>query len=128
MPMSDYEIAQFVARRAMQLRMLIEGYFLKQGVEFEIVMIDDRFGDNGWLFKPGYIFKCEKGEFYLSTRGHTSKFKSRDPSNIIGWIQDDVGIQARLSNKNDIIAYPAGTPKELIEQVLSICNSAAIPN
>ena len=127
--MSDQEIAQFLTQRCVQLRMLMEGHFLKQGLELKIWVLEDKdFGDNHWLFQPGYGFQCRKGTFYLSSRGHTSRFKSNNPLDIARWIENDVGLQTRMSYKDDIIAYQTGTPTELIDQVIDICNSAALPS
>jgi len=126
--MSDQMMAQFVARRAMQLRMLIEGRFLNQGIELRVEMIDGHFGDNDWLFSPGFAFDCGSGKFYLSTRGHISRLQSKNPNDICRWIESDAHLQAKMSSKDDIIAYPTGTSQSIIDQVLDVCNSAALPN
>ena len=126
--MSDYAMVQFVTQHAIQLRMLIEGHFLNQGIKLHIETIDGHFGDNDWLFSPGIAFRCGNDEFYLSARGHISRLQSKNPNDIARWIEDDVGIQAKLSNKDDIIAYPTGTSQSVIDQVLAICNSAALLN
>ena len=126
--MSDYAMVQFVTQRAIQLRMLIEGHFLNQGIKLHIETIDGHFGDNDWLFSPGIAFRCGNDVFYVSARGHISRLQSKNPNDIVRWIGDDVGIPAKLSNKDDIIAYPTGTSQGVIDQVLAICNSAALPN
>ena len=125
MEMSDQQIGQLIAARAMQLRMLIEGYFLNQGIPCSIRVIDGELGDNDWLFTPGYAFRAGGAEFYLTVRGHISRLQSYDPRDIARWIEDDVELQTTMSNKDDIIAYRVGTPREIIDQVIRICNSAA---
>ena len=109
----------------MQLRMLIEGYFLSQGIPCSISVIDGDFGDNDWLFTPGFAVRAGGAEFYLTVRGHISRLQSYDPRDIARWIEDDVDLQTKMSNKDDIIAYRIGTPREIIDQVIRICNSAA---
>jgi len=124
---NDEMIAKIVVRRGFQIRMLIEGHFLNQGIELKIWLIEGDFGDNDWLFQPGFGFQRGNDKFYLSFRGHTSRFMGNNPNDIVRWIEGDVGIQAKRSYKDDIIAYPAGTPLELVNQVVEICNSAALP-
>ena len=123
---NDEMLGQYVANRAMQLRLLIQGNFFRQGIELCIEVIDGHFGDNDWLFVPGFVFRCGNDVFYLSTRGHIARLQSYDPNDSMRWIESDVGLQARMSNKDDIIAYPTGTSQSIIDQVLAICNSAAL--
>jgi len=120
-------LGRYVAQRAFQLRMLIEGHFLRQNLSCSIRMVDGDFGDNSWLFEPGFAFHVNGAEFYLSIRGHISRFQSHNPQDIAQWIEGDVGLQTKMSDKDDIIAYEIGTSEEIIEQVLAICNSAALP-
>ncbi|MGL6195865.1 MAG: tetratricopeptide repeat protein, partial [Thermoguttaceae bacterium] len=127
--MSEQEIGNFLAHRSLQIRMLIEGMFLEQGIEVKIEVIDGHFGDNDWLFTSGYVFRCKSrnDEFYLSMRGHIARIKSDNPRDIARWIEGDVGLQTKISNKADIIAYKTGTSQELINQVVNLCNTAVLP-
>jgi hypothetical protein len=104
---SDNMIVQFLVKRGFQLRTLIAGHFLSQGIDLDIWVIDGAFGENEWLFSPGYGFRKKNGSdgFFLSTRGHTSRMQSHNPRDIVGWIQDDTRLIAVLSDKDDIIAY-----------------------
>jgi hypothetical protein len=126
--MSDQQMGQYVARRAFQLRVLIEGHFLQHGISCNVRVIDGDFGDNDWLFTPGFAFHTDSGEFYLTVRGHISRLQSHNPQDIARWIEDDVGLETKMSNKDDIIAYERGTSHEIITKVLELCDSAALPN
>ena len=130
MSMTDQEMGMYVARCAFQVRMLIEGHFLNQGVQLRIEVMDGYFNDENkdWLFAPGYAFHSGKGVFYLSLRGHISRLQSSNPYDIARWIESDAGLQAKLSKNDDIVAYETSTSKELIDQVLEICNSASLPH
>ena len=83
-------------------------------------VFDGNLGEESWLFEQGWIFSDGNGRFFLSLRGHILD----GAHDIARWIREDVGIQAKLSDKNDIVAYEIDTPEEVIKQVLSICNSA----
>lgn len=128
MTMTDQQMGQYVAARAFQLRMLIEGHFLNQGTSCTVNLIDGEFGDNDWLFTPGFTFCVGGATFHLTTRGHISRLKSDDPSDITRWIEGDAGLRTKMSNNDDIIAYENGTSKEIIDKVIGICNDAALPN
>jgi len=128
----DLAIAQFISKRAFQLRILIEGHFLSQGLACNIEVIEGDFGDlgaNSWLFTPGYQFSGgEIGTFYLTVRGHISRLESHDPSEVAKWIMDDTDYTARLSQNGDIVAYRDGqAANAVIAQILAICNSADLP-
>jgi len=125
--MTDYEQGQYVSSRAMQLRGLIEGLFLRQGIKLQVEIIEGQFGENDWLFSPGFIFSGTIGVFYLSIRGHISRLLSDNPRDIARWIERDVGLQTKMSNKDDIIAYKIGMSMEIIDQVIDICNRALLP-
>ena len=55
-----------------------------------------------------------------------ARLQSRSPHNIVRYI-GEMGLQVQTSYKDDIIAYQAGTSKELIDQVIEICNKTLLP-
>ena len=126
--MNDYMIAQVAAGRGVQLRMLVQTHCANRGLSFNVTVFDGQLGDNSWLFEPGYIFQCGGDTFVLSMRGHISRLMSKDPHDIARWIEGDTGLRTKISNRDDIIAYEAGTSVEIIDQILGICNSAAMPS
>ena len=108
-------IVKYVTQRSILLRMLFE----RQGIKY--------FDNNvGALLIPGDRFICREGDFILSSRGHIARFKSHDMINIVNSIIES-GSQVKLSNKNDIIAYKAGTSTDLIGKILDICNKTKLP-
>ena len=127
--MSEHEVAHFSANRAALLRMMIEGYFLNNNVRYSIAGVYDlNLGEQQWLFEPGYQMTTAKGTFFLSMRGHIARLGTGgDPRDIARWIREDAGLQSEMSSNYDIVAYPSGTSRELISQVLGICNNAALP-
>ncbi len=68
-----------------------------------------------------------KGDFIVSARGHVARLNSHNPNDIICWIEKDVRIQAKLSERGDIVAYPISASREMIDQILAICNRAKFP-
>jgi len=128
--MSDHLIAQSMVRRLVQLRLAIEGYFMERGVRCGISDSDGHGIIGGTWFEVGFVCYVEGHEIYLSMRAHQSRLKSKNPRDIVGWIEDDytgLGLQAELSNNNDVIAYRSGTPRDIIDQIRNICNSVAVP-
>jgi hypothetical protein len=122
------ELGQFISARAIQLRTLLEGHFLTQGFSYQFSVYDGK-GEHDWLFIPGYEIEVENWRFILSLRGHMSRLMSSNPDarDMVRWIEKDTDYYAVLSDKNDIIAYEISPPREIIDQVLAICNSAVLP-
>jgi len=124
------EIAIFATKRLLQLRLLIEGYFLNKGIKYNVESYNGHFNGhydkNRWL-SPGNIFFTENGNFVLSSRGHIARLQSYSPHSTIRYIMEDVGLQALLSKNSDIVAYEIDTSKYIIDKVIDICNGAQLP-
>ena len=124
--MTDIEIARYFVSRVWQVSLLIEGYFTKQGIRYNVGNYNGP-DASGWIGSGAKIFRTGRGDFIVSGRGHLARLKYNDPEDIVRWIWDDMRLHAVLSEKKDIIAYGDGTPYELIREILNICNSALLP-
>jgi hypothetical protein len=122
---------KYAVGRLIQLRMLIEGYFINQDIKYSIDVFEKNYNgycdEYGWL-SPGLIFLTGKGNFILTTRCVWGKLVSHNPNDTVRYMMEDVGLQGILSNNNDMIAYEAGARGEIIDKVLEICNSAKLPS
>jgi len=131
---SDQMITQILTQRFIQLRLAIERYFLERGIQYEFIDIDDvdnddnieTIRDSGW-FDLTLVCRINNNNIYVTLRGHISRLHSKDPRRVAGWIEDDLpGMHTTMSNYDDIIAYYSETPRNIIDQILRVCNSAAM--
>jgi len=106
---------------------LILQHLSKQNIECNVRNFDGGYGDHDWLFEPSDIFSVGGAEFYVIMRAHISRLKGDNPRSIAKWIEKDAGLQVKMSNKDDIIAYGNGTSKEIIDQIFAICNHLMLP-
>jgi hypothetical protein len=123
--MSDRAIAEFTVRRSLQLRLAIEAYFVNKGISCRICGDGtDGIIGNAW-FEVGFACIFDRGNIYISMRGHLSRLQSNDPRDIVRWIEDDYPLYAQLSYNDDIIAYRTGGGPmgDFINPILEICNS-----
>ncbi|MDR0304917.1 MAG: hypothetical protein LBH98_09180 [Chitinispirillales bacterium] len=106
------------------LQNLIEEYFLKQDSGYYCTFeIDKRFGENSDLFFPGFVFRIKDDEFYISEYGYLLE----NPYEIASKIEENVGLQTRVSDKNDIVAYKIEASEEIVAKLIEICNSLVMP-
>jgi len=123
--MSERAMAEYTARRCIQLRMALEAYFVNKGIPYRIggEGTDGIIG-NTW-FEIGFACIFDRGKIYISMRGYLSRIQSNDPRDIVRWIEDDYPLYAQLSYNDDIIAYNTGGGPmgDYINPILEICNS-----
>jgi hypothetical protein len=128
--MSDYQIGEFVTARSTQLMFLIVGHFAKKGIDCTWDVTDIHQSHREWLLGFNYKIKNRTTCFFLSVRGHIARLKSSSPSSIARYIEDDDrSLSTKISDHGDIIAYePGSVDYNIIDTVLEICNSAALPH
>jgi len=141
--MSEQAISDVLVQRFVQLRLVLEKVFLEHGIQFKFIDIDDvsyRDDKNIDTIRASKLFEvvlaimvCDKKTnerhiIYVTMHGHLARLNYKDPQSMVNRIEGRIGdIYTKKSNKDDIIAYYSGTPREIIELILEQCNATAMP-